>query len=1026
MSKSHEDVRYNVISDLRESILRVIDNLRTNRPKVYSKLQPELEEYKGIIEKREDIPLIIKNEKIIKGVGKPDVEVFGGRILIEVKVKISEFPSGFEQLMRYVKFYPYAEYAVITNYDKWEFYRVEKGTLASAGAINLDDIIEELLIQGVKIPLSTENVRNIFSPTILLEDELRQIFKTYGEKSRALFEAYQNIVKRLYEKASGEDIERLFIRHTLMQTIVSSCVTASSKKRTTPIRACSGAEVEIEIVLPYLNWWESLIEKGIKSSDNEFLNSLLESVYSRALLLDWESGGKEDIFRELYEILIDAETRRKIGEYYTPLWLVEYMTDKVFKDNSELKGKIVLDPFCGSGTFLVVSFYRKVQEGEDPDDAIREVIGFDINPLAVSIARAELMIAYQTRKKGAVTPLVFNTDSASLLLRAPRKGEPLSFLEELRELEKSIQYVDSPIYTSTEIDFSEVLKIEMILRECFREASQSKDIKQELDVRLAELRRQEWKGSLTGHIVKTLSKKKSMNAIAKLIEKYGNGVWAVSITSLFAPYIIRKLKVDIVITNPPWAQLTAPKGSYGRLIRDKAKELLKGYKKTGQILNGSDISSVLLHGCLNLTKHRVAFVMPQEAVYAANSYHGLGKILTYNAIKDYDGEIIEIGHDAFQHGRIPCVVFLKREDGKIICYFMKVKWKGSYSKALHLSNVECMIEGGENYRDYIEKVEVYTKIPSKTVKERLGVEEVVPKGDYIMGLFGGEKKKGAKRYAGLIFDLVGEYDKTAGQYSIRLSGTKTPVRIPKYFLDRYWKTLIYRGKVFPFYLDGCYNVLLASEGKEALKGFLKRRILESVLEEDKKKVEVLIEELKQPRGPKLFARDKYYVVYRRMRTFASFVLTPELVRKISDNMEHKVVASDNCSYMVVEDELKAYYYSAILNYLAYKVIEKGGAFERDQFLRPLIATLQAGLEWRGEEWQSKVAELGKKLHQEASKCFAGFIRGGMRVDKCFERLKICDESKGLFVNLVKTVDEHVDEKRLHESLELVCKLRTSS
>jgi len=311
MSKSHEDVRYNVISDLRESILRVIDNLRTNRPKVYSKLQPELEEYKGIIEKREDIPLIIKNEKIIKGVGKPDVEVFGGRILIEVKVKISEFPSGFEQLMRYVKFYPYAEYAVITNYDKWEFYRVEKGTLASAGAINLDDIIEELLIQGVKIPLSTENVRNIFSPTILLEDELRQIFKTYGEKSRALFEAYQNIVKRLYEKASGEDIERLFIRHTLMQTIVSSCVTASSKKRTTPIRACSGAEVEIEIVLPYLNWWESLIEKGIKSSDNEFLNSLLESVYSRALLLDWESGGKEDIFRELYEILIDAETRRE-------------------------------------------------------------------------------------------------------------------------------------------------------------------------------------------------------------------------------------------------------------------------------------------------------------------------------------------------------------------------------------------------------------------------------------------------------------------------------------------------------------------------------------------------------------------------------------------------------------------------------------------------------------------------------------------------------------------------------------------
>jgi hypothetical protein len=42
-------------------------------------------------------------------------------------------------------------------------------------------------------------------------------------------------------------------------------------------------------------------------------------------------SSKEDVFRELYEILIDAETRRKIGEYYTPLWLVEYMTKKCLK-----------------------------------------------------------------------------------------------------------------------------------------------------------------------------------------------------------------------------------------------------------------------------------------------------------------------------------------------------------------------------------------------------------------------------------------------------------------------------------------------------------------------------------------------------------------------------------------------------------------------------------------------------------------------------------------------------------------------
>jgi hypothetical protein len=1022
MSATHEDIRYKVIQELREATLRAITHIRNAKPEVYSKLQPELEEYREIIEKKEDIPLIIKNEKIIKGVGKPDVEVFGGRILIEVKVKPSEFPSGFEQLSKYVKFYPNAEYTIITNYDSWEFYKVEKGALASARTINVDYIIEDVLTRGVRVILSTENVRNMFASVVLLKEELQHIFKTYGEKNGALYEAYRNIIKRLYEKASEAEIEDLFMRHTLMQMIVSSCLTTSSGKRTTPQRACSGAEIEAEIVLPYLNWWAPVFVKEMILSDRVFLDSLLDSIYSKAMLLDWGSGGKEDIFRELYEILIDAETRRRIGEYYTPLWVVEYMMNKVSKNVEGLKSKVVLDPFCGSGTFLVVAFYKKVQEGEDPDDALKEVVGFDINPLAVSIARAELMIAYQSIKKGVVTPLVFNTDSASLLLHTPGEWEPISFVDELIELEKSIQYIDSPVFTSTKVDFSEILKMEMIMRECFREASRSEAIKQGLQARLNELKKEEWKGSLTGEIVDTLADDKSINSITKLIERYGNGVWAVSITSLFAPHIIRKVRVDVVTTNPPWAQLTAPKGSYGKLIRKRAKELLKGYEKTGQILSGSDISSVLLDGCIDITRCGVAFLMPEEVVYVANSYHGLGKILTYNVIKDYDGEIIEVNFDAFQHGRIPCIVFLRRHYGRIVCYPMNVKFKEGYSKALHLSNVECRLEEEEDYENYMEKVIIYTKIPSKAIEEKLGVEEAVPKGDYIMGLFGGEERKEAKRYAGLVFDAL-EYDKIAEQYSIRLHRTNTLLRLPKYFLDPCWKKLIYRGEVFPFYLNGVYSVLLSSKGREDLRNFLREWVLEKVLEEDKGKVKLLIEEFKQPERLKMLKESRYYVIYRRTRTFASVVLDPVTIGKLSDNTEHGIVVSDNCSYIAMEYETKAYYYSAILNYLAHKVTEKKGAFERDQFLRPLIAILRANLEWRGEEWQLRVAELGKKLHQEALKCFADFIRRGMRVDECFERLKNCPETRELFENLIKTINENVEEKRIYESLELVCKLK---
>lgn len=1019
MSESHEDIRFKVLKKLRESILQAIAHIRANNPQLYTSMQSLLEEYERLVNAGNDIPLIIKNEKIIEGIGRPDVEVFGGRFLIEVKVKESEFQDGFIKLSEYIKFYPYAEYGIITNYDIWNYYKIEKGALTSAHAMNLCGVIEAVFAKGVKVPLSTENVRSMFNPIILLEDELSQVFTANKQNESALFEAYRNIIKVLYEKASEEEIERLFIRHTLMQMIVSASLTVSSGKVTNSTNACSGEDLEIEIVLPYLKWWETLIKK--EKSDFAFLSSLSESVLSRALLLDWEKGVKEDIFRELYEILIDAETRRKIGEYYTPLWLAEYMTDRMQKEY-DLKGKTVLDPFCGSGTFLVVMFYKKVNDGEDPDKAIKELIGFDINPIAVSVARAELMVAYQNIRKGTVTPLVFNTDSAGLLFKTAGKWKTASFLEELQELEKKIKYVNSPIYASTDVDFSEILKIEVILRQYFKEAARSKDVKEELNNKLSKLGREEWKGLVTALIAKTLADENSIEAIAKLISKYGNGVWAVSITSLFAPHIIQKVKVDVVMTNPPWAQLTEPKGAYGKLLRDKAQELLKGYEKRGQIISGADISSVLLRGCSDIVRHAVAFLMPKEVVYAANSYHGIGKILTYVVAKNYKGEIIEINLDAFQHGRIPSIVLLGKRKGRITCCSMQVEWKGNYSKTLHLFDVKTRIEGKENYKDYIERIMSYTKISSKIIKERLDVDEVVPMGDYIRGLFGGEKKKGAKRYAGLVFDIVGEYDPTTGQYSIKLSGTQSVVRISKYFLDPFWKKVVYRGEIFPFHLNTPYNLLVSSDGQEKLEEFLRNHILGNVSEEDKLKVKLLIDELKQPEKLKLLEDNKNYVVYRCTRNFASFVLADD-IREISQSGTHQVIIESHCSFMSTNDEIKAFYYSAILNYLAYKVIREHGAFERDQFLRPLIAMLSAGLQWKKENWQLKIAKLGKALQRKASTCFEGHLRRGMQIEGCFEKLEKCSETCQLFSDLIRIIDENVDQKKLLESLAMVCKLR---
>ncbi|MEM4521628.1 MAG: N-6 DNA methylase [Nitrososphaeria archaeon] len=1020
---SHDDIRHLVIRKLEEVILDAIKEIGKEIPERYHELG--LDEYRKMIEKGEDVPLIIKNEKFLKGIGRVDIELFGGRILVEVKVKDSEFPDALKQLKDYLPSYPNVGYCIVTNERRWVLYEVVNHNLREIK--ELKDVIEELklivksiLVKGVRIIPSTENVGKLFQPIMLFEDDLLDAFRSSNIKNSALFEAYRNIITRLYEGISEDEIERLYIKHTLMQMIASACLTTSLKKAANSREACSGEKIEIEIILPYLKWWEALL-KSNNPNVVRFLNSLLDSIYSKAMLMDWERGNKEDVFRELYEILIDADTRRKIGEYYTPLWLVEFMIEKVASVKG-LKEKIVLDPFCGSGTFLVKAFYRKIDEGEEPDKAIREVIGFDILPLAVSIARAELMIAYQSVKKDKViaTPLIFNTDSASMLLRGEPyiPYSPTSFLEELRIIEEEIENhinISFPILAA--IDISEILKIEMILREYFREAA-SKNTHEEVISTLRSRIDQLKVKPPANMIIEALEEDKCIDAIANLVEKYGNGVWAVSITSLFAPRVVRMMGVDIIVTNPPWGQLTEIKGSYGELLRGVARKILKGYDRTAEILAGADKASILLYECISPAKSVISFVMPREGVYRAGSYYGLGKILTYEVVKSYGGNILDIDFDVFQHGNLPAIVIVDKREKGFKCYVANVKPKVQYSKALHLHNIDISSREIEDYASYINNIKEYIATAADTLVLNLHVSEVVPMGDYIRGLMGGVKKKGAKKYAGLIFDLL-YFDATTGTCTIKLSNTNSEIRLPEKLLIPYWKKLIYPDTIYPFYVSHIYDVILSSDGREDLRNFLENRIIPNILDErDKERVETLISEVKQPEKLNFLKPENYYVIYRRNRTFASVALTPEEMKNITASRKYDIVVCDTGSYLATESENKAYYYSAILNYLVNKVIEVKGAFERSQFSRPLIAILKANLEWKNEDWQIKVSELSKKLQEMASQKLCDVVRKGMQVKESFKVLQQVKE----FQELIKTIDDKVDKNKLLEAMKQVARI----
>jgi type I restriction-modification system DNA methylase subunit len=106
-----------------------------------------------------------------------------------------------------------------------------------------------------------------------------------------------------------------------------------------------------------------------------------------------------DLLKKLYQLLFPKTVRHDLGEYYTPDWLADLVINEVGYDgNPDIR---VLDPACGSGTFLVMAINRvreyaekhMIPKHELLPKILNNIVGFDLNPLAVMAARTNYLLA---------------------------------------------------------------------------------------------------------------------------------------------------------------------------------------------------------------------------------------------------------------------------------------------------------------------------------------------------------------------------------------------------------------------------------------------------------------------------------------------------------------------------------------------------------------------------------------------------------------------------------------------------------
>ncbi|MEN6405763.1 MAG: N-6 DNA methylase [Thermoguttaceae bacterium] len=105
-----------------------------------------------------------------------------------------------------------------------------------------------------------------------------------------------------------------------------------------------------------------------------------------------------DWFKPLYQAIFPKTIRHALGEYYTPDWLADHVLDQVGYTGG--MDQRLLDPACGSGTFLLRALQRILEREANLSSLLSPlspICGIDLNPLAVLTARANLLMALADR-----------------------------------------------------------------------------------------------------------------------------------------------------------------------------------------------------------------------------------------------------------------------------------------------------------------------------------------------------------------------------------------------------------------------------------------------------------------------------------------------------------------------------------------------------------------------------------------------------------------------------------------------------
>ncbi len=359
-------------------------------------------------------------------------------------------------------------------------------------------------------------------------------------------------------------IDRLFVTHSFLVAVARGVIATLMDPDAESI------EGSVALQEGFVAWVTDDVQ------GEQWAQALFEHIHA----YEWRNR-PGDVLRPLYESLVDESDRRVFGEYYTPDWLAELMVREVLDEawcndsvnsalvararGQRLRGIGVLDPACGSGTFLYHAVRRLLAcEALKDHSPVRQatvtamlVHGIDVHPVAAEMARATLLRALPAPPEGGTASLgIFQGDAlmageSGFVLMEAGFDATLIFTPKRRELTIPRSFITSPSFRD---DLSVLVK---------RAAAGETECPEHI---IAGIERQDSRRDL----------REFCRTLRDVIRDEGNSVWAWYIANITGPMLLSHTRVDRVVSNPPWVTMKdIQTEERKRILEDLAANKLK-------------------------------------------------------------------------------------------------------------------------------------------------------------------------------------------------------------------------------------------------------------------------------------------------------------------------------------------------------------------------------------------------------------------------------------------------------------------